>query len=39
MSWEKSGVLKPDRIHSSGDTTKMPATEPSCADLLAHRPR
>ena len=35
MSWEKSGVLKPDRIHRSGDTTKIPAAEPICADLCA----
>jgi len=39
MSWEKIGVLKPDRIHKSGDTTKIPAAEATCADLYARTAR
>jgi hypothetical protein len=39
MSWEKIGVLKPDRIHRSGDTTKIPAAEAACADLYARTAR
>ncbi len=34
-SWEKSGVLKPDRNHSTGLRTKAPASAPTCA---ARRP-